>query len=311
MRKTTQISGGRVVAALALVLLASSPLVAGQPTVSFGITGAGSGGTLDGIFTSPYQGTINNSAVNVICDDFANNSYVPENWTAYVTSLSSINAGTDTPGDLKWNNAVSGGTITVPGVTGSNLGSPTNPYAAWNLSQQTAYDVAAYLAIELDSSPKASQTSEDLSYAIWELFDATGASGSPSDLVSVPADNDKVVSWLNGYSDATTLANATQDVENAITQVCANASGGCTSPGGVKSVNGTLSFLNGWSINIYTYDPAGGAPTCNGGACSSAPPQEFITVPESSSVSALAVYFLFGGGSLLFWGRGRIVRSDS
>jgi len=292
MRHITRISGGVVVSALGLVLLASSPMVA-QSTVNFTINNVGAGGSLDGIYTSPYGGTVNGTSTPVICDDFANTSFVPEAWKAYVTSLSSI-VGNNPNGILEWNNANSGGTV--------------DGYAAWNLGQQTAYDVAAYLAIELDSSPAASQTSEDLSYAIWELFDATGASGSPADLLSIPPDNDQVVSWLNGHSDLTTLNNATQDVENAITQVCANASLGCTTSGGVENVGGTLSFLNGWNINIYTFDPAGGAPTCNGGQCSSAPPQEFITIPESSSAGAFAVYLLLGCASLLFVGRRRIFK---
>jgi len=291
---TRQVSARTVVTILALALLASGPVVAAQPTVSFSITGVGSGGSLDGVYTSPYAGTVNGVATPVICDDFANNSYVPEDWTAYQTSLSSVNAGTNTAGILKWNNANSGGSV--------------DGYAGWNLNQKTAYDVAAYLAIELGSSPAASTTSEDLSYAMWELFDATGASTSPVDL---PADGDMVVSWLTStHPDPTTLKNATIDVENAISQVC--SSGGGCSPigGGVESVNGTPSFLNDWSINIYTVDTSDPitCPDDTGKVCSSTPPQEFITVPESSSVPGFAVYLLFGGASLLFFGQRRVFK---
>jgi hypothetical protein len=285
---TAQMSGRTVVTILGLLLLASAPVVAAQPTVSFSITGVGSGGSLDGVYTSPYAGTVNGIATPVICDDFANTSYVPEDWTAYQTSLSSVNAGTDTPADLKWNNANSNGAV--------------DGYAGWDLNQKTAYDVAAYLAIELDSSPAASTASEDLSYAMWELFDATGASST-----NLNSDGDTVVSWLSG--DPTTLKNATVDVENAISEICATG-GGCTTTAGVKSVNGTPTVLNGWSINIYTI-PSGDSPTCpdnTGGVCGSAPPQEFITVPESSSVPGFALYLLFGGASLLFFGRRRVFK---
>lgn len=303
MRRTTQMSARTVVTILGLVLLASSPLAAAQPTVSFSITGVGAGGSLDGIYTSPYTGTVN-GIINtpVICDDFANNSYVPEDWTAYVTSLSSVNAGTNTAGILKWNNANSGGTV------------DTDP--AWDLSQKTAYDVLAYLAIELDSSPSASTTSEDLSYAMWELFDATGASTSPTDL---PPDGDTVVSWLTTapHIDPTTLANATEDVENAISKVCPTVgpTGACTITAGVESVNSTPTFLNGWNINIYTVDPSDPitCPDNSGGTCSSTPPQEFITVtavPEASSLAAFGVYLLLGGASFLFFGRPRIFRGE-
>ena len=74
---TAQMSGRTVVTILGLLLLASAPVVAAQPTVSFSITGVGSGGSLDGVYTSPYAGTVNGIATPVICDDFANSSYVP------------------------------------------------------------------------------------------------------------------------------------------------------------------------------------------------------------------------------------------
>ena len=88
---------------------------------------------------------------------------------------------------------------------------------------------------------------------MWELFDATGASST-----NLNSDGDTVVSWLSG--DPTTLKNATVDVENAISEICATG-GGCTTTAGVKSVNGTPTVLNGWSINIYTI-PSGDSPTC-------------------------------------------------
>ncbi len=321
MRRKLQISGRTVVAPLALVLFAGNLLAAGQPTVSFSLSGTGIGGSLDGVYTSPYQGTISGitGTVPVICDDFANNSYVPENWTAYVTSLSSINTGTDTPGDLLWNNAKSGGT-----VDGSS----------WDLgNQQTAYDVAAYLAIEImncgtTATPYVpgctlpSAASEDLSYALWELFDATGASS-----MNLPALSDNVKSWLSG--DSSTLSAATGYVESAINAVCAT---GCTTVGGVTTVNSntTVSALTGWSVNIYSVDPPPGGPyggtggpiTCSG-TCSATPPQEFITVsaasgmtysspmPEPSSPAVLGVYCLFGGASLLFFGRRRLFKNGN
>ena len=328
MRQTTQTSGRTVVAALALALFAS-PLVA---SVDFDLNGVGSGGSLDGIYTSPYQASISGitGSVSVICDDFANNSYVPEDWTANVTTLSSINLGTATPGDLKWNNAVSGAPPHRPRVTGSNLGSPTNPYAAWNLAnQETAYDVAADLTIQLMNATAASTASEELSYALWELFDATGASTANP---SLPSNSDQVAPWLTSTQpDPTTLSAATAYVEAAIDAVC----GGPTRPncsttgGGVTTLNNNVSVsaLDGYNVNIYTIVP-GTTPTCFSGStpvsCGSTPPQEFLTVdkstgttynsnsvPEPSSLGALGVYFLFGGGSLLFFGRRRIFRTGN
>src|SRR5277367_1307801 len=80
---------------LALMFLATCALVAlPPPTVTFNLTGVGSGANLAGVYTSPYTGNVNGgSSMSVICDDFADDSYVPETWTAYQSSLSSVVSG--------------------------------------------------------------------------------------------------------------------------------------------------------------------------------------------------------------------------
>lgn len=280
---TTQISGLTAAAALALVLFASSPLPAQTP---FAIVGVGIGGSLDGIYTSPYQGEIGGTfhsgvlsggtPTSVICDDFSNNSYVPEYWTAYDTSLSSINAGTNTPGELKWETANSGGNVTTGASSG--LGSLGDPYAGWDLgNQETAYDVAAYLAIEIMTcgptnpvdaacTSQASTTSEQLSYALWELFDATGGSTVNPNLNSHPSDSDTVVSWLKTSPnvDPGTLSAATQDVENAIAAICGSSN--CTTTSGATELKSgvTMTALSGYTVNIYSADTSDPI-TCSGG----------------------------------------------
>ena len=146
---------------VAAMFLAACPLFAAPPTVTFNLTSIGSGANLGGVYTSPYAGNINGGpTVPVICDDFADDSYVPETWTAYMTSLSSILAGTAT--NLKWAQGWNG--------TG-NAAAPT--YA---LSQADAYATAAILAINILTS--SGLTQEEYSYAMWELFDPTAASAA-------------------------------------------------------------------------------------------------------------------------------------
>lgn len=287
-----------MLAASALVFLGSNTLLADQPTVTFFLNGAAIGGSLDGVYTSPYQAQLdgNPTEVPVICDDFANNSYVPETWTAYVTNLSSAIDGTNTPNELKWNNADSSGNVVVG----------ANTYAGWNLDQILAYDVSAYLAVQImqTSVPSATTASEDYSYAMWELFDANGA--SQLNYPNQPPPVDTVVNWLN--SDPGTLNAASQYVEDAIDAVCGGVGRpNCTTAGGVTSISGTPAVLAGYTVNIYTYK------SCVDGACTQVsppnPPQEFITVtamPESSSIATLAGYLLFGIVSLLLFGRRRL-----
>ncbi len=297
--------------AISASLVADPPPPLHQPTVIFHLTDVGLPGrpSLHGVYTSPYTGHIDSGIdIPVICDDFSDNSYVPEDWTAYSTALSSINLGAThyTTGDLKWNNANSGGDI---------IGGST--YAGWNLNQQAAYNVAAYLAIKIIQT--SATVRQNYSFALWELFAATPGQSSSNGTSSAP--NDKVVTWLNarGAPGMVTLNAASQYVEDAIVAVCGSA-GGCTTDGTthVTSLNGTpTSILSGWNVNLYSFASCT-VGTANGRNCSSAP-QEFITatpvtvshtnVPESPSLGSLAAYLLFGGGALFFSGRRRFVLS--
>lgn len=118
------------------------------PTVTLNLTGV-SGGVLGGVYTSPYEGNINGGAtIPIICDDFADESYLPETWTAYDTNLSSLSPST-TDSYLKW-------------------GADVN--TSLNLGQAQEYAVAAYLITEL-LTPNTGLNNNDLSFAIWGLFD--------------------------------------------------------------------------------------------------------------------------------------------
>jgi hypothetical protein len=250
---------------LVVVVLAASPLVA---QVNFNLTGAGSGGpNLDGVYTSPYTGTINGGpSVPVICDDFSDESYLPEQWTAYQTSLSTIVGGSG-PSYLQWKDADSNGAVSAGGTS----------YAGWDLSQPLAYEAATVLSIDILQAAPGSTAQKVYSYALWELFDPYG---------SLPADPG-VIPWLNGASgtvDTATLQAATADVEAAVNQV----------KGSGFNLSAYLNANNISSVTIYSYDAAGGPPTCSGGSCASSPPQEFISVttPEASTPVLLAVDLL-------------------
>jgi hypothetical protein len=247
MRYTMQKSWYLVVVALALMFLATGPLAA-QPTTTFNLTSAGSGANLGGVYTSPYDGTVSpgGPTIPVICDDYIDDSYVPEQWTAYVTSLSSLTSGT-TLGYLNWLNT-SGSTITVDG---------------YSLNQAKAYTVAAYLAGEILQSGVGSMAQEDLSFAMWGLFD-------PAALTTI------------GSPDQ---GNATTDLKNAVLYV----------------ENNNLGPSNYANVTIYSYDPAS-LPTCGGAACPTPRPQEFIVVSmaEPPSTALLGLDLLAVAGLMLF-----------
>jgi len=171
-----------LLAITALLVLTSNALVAQPPTTNFLLNGVGSGQVLAGVYTSPYSGQINGGATtSVICDDFADDSFVPEQWTTYVTSMSDLTLGTwGTPDPyVKWL-TTPGSTVTVNGQT---------------LNQSQAYTVAAVLAVDIMQSSGILQ--EDYSYALWELFDAPHA-----------------FSQLTAYGKSTTQAQ--NDLNNAV-----------------------------------------------------------------------------------------------
>jgi hypothetical protein len=172
---------------IAFLCLTTGPLAAAPPTTTFNLTGVGSGANLAGVYTSPYSGNINGgTTIPVICDDFADDSYVPETWTAYVTQLSSLTPGTS-DSYLNWLNTT-GSSITVDG---------------YSLNQALAYTVAAVLAIDILTSSGTAQ--EDYSFALWELFDAPNA-----------------FNQLSAYGDSADEATALADLNNAVTYVETN-----------------------------------------------------------------------------------------
>jgi hypothetical protein len=262
-----------IVAPLALVLLATTPLMAQDP-VTVNLNGLGSGSILAEAYTSPYTGTINGGpTIDVICDDFADNSYDPEEWTAYATQLSSLTSGTpDTT--LRW--LGNGSTITVDGHT---------------LDQAQAYTVAAVLAVDLLASAPGSEAQEDLSYAMWGLFDPTGTSSDPG-----------AFTWLSDYKDTTDLNNAETYLNNAVTYV-------------FNSANASQVQADVNAVTIYSYDPSANpdGPSCGGKPCPASPPQELITVTtvraSEASTPVLLAVDLLGFMALLRFLRKRISRS--
>jgi hypothetical protein len=248
-----------------LALFAASPLSAAPPpTVTFNLT-AVNGSNLGGVYTSPYFGNINGGAtIPVICDDFIDDSYVPETWIAYVTQLSEIASESSNDNFLKWNGGWNG--------TGSASNSPL--LAAQSLTQIQAYETAAILAVDILGS--SGTTQQEYSFAMWELFDSTDASAA---LPSVYQSD--VATMINTAATAVTTGNL-------------------------------ASALNGATVTFYSFVPnVPGSPTCNGGPCPTAPPQEFVAVSMAEPWSpAVLGIDLLGVAALMLFVRRRTAASQ-
>jgi len=133
-----------------------------QTTTSMTLNTPGNGTTLGDVYVDPYTATVGGvSGTTVICDDWSNNSYLGESWTAY-----QINAAT---------------------VSNPSLGTPM-----WG-NNQSVYNELAYLGSQLLSiynptNPTAAQRIEqtELSFAIWQLTwnSATGENPQPLSYLS-------------------------------------------------------------------------------------------------------------------------------
>jgi len=132
------------------------------------LTGVGDGANADGVYVSPYTGTITGSGVNysgnIICDDFTDESFVGDTWNA-----SGVNAAS---------------------VNGSQLftGGYSDPWNGKTYNAQQDYDAVAWLANQLVMSSNLTNwtAQTNISFAIWDIMDgqatdpdggATGTNG--------------------------------------------------------------------------------------------------------------------------------------
>jgi hypothetical protein len=211
-------------------------------TSYFQLTGV-QGATLPigGVYTSPYYATVGTTTnVAVICDDFADDTYLNESWTAFTTDLSQVGASSV----LKWGNG--GGAASI------GLG----------LGRDEAYTVAAYLSQQILSAVGGSKNQQDLSYALWGLFDVDA------------------FTYLTNNGLGPDRTAALTAISTAITYVVTH---------GLNT--GNFSAQTGANVTIYSYDTGA---MCGAGHCPTEPPQEFIRVsmPEPSYLTMLGVDLL-------------------
>jgi hypothetical protein len=120
---------------MAVAVLCFAPCALGQ--VNINLTSAGNN-VMDGVYVGPYNATVNGTSTQIICDDFTDESYVGESWTANVTTLANL--------------------------SGTKWGGMSNA--------TTLYDEAAWLATQMVSptySGNATQVGY-LAYALWAVF---------------------------------------------------------------------------------------------------------------------------------------------
>jgi len=114
-----------------LGLLGLAPYAVADSSDPMLLTSAGSN-VMGGIYVGAYTALVNGVSTQVVCDDFADDSYINESWTASVTNFSSL-------GSTKWQSSA-------------------------------GYNEAAWLIRQMFSSSNPTTVGE-IQYAIWGIFD--------------------------------------------------------------------------------------------------------------------------------------------
>lgn len=124
----------------AIALLGFGPWAFGQ-TANIYLTSPGNN-VMNGVYVGPYFATVNGVSSAIICDDFVDETYNNESWTANINTTSNLNG------------------------------------TKWGTGASALYNEAAHFAgvmMGLESNPVANaQTIGYLSYTIWALFDKSG-----------------------------------------------------------------------------------------------------------------------------------------
>ena len=146
------------------------------------------GANMGGVYTNPYQLTINGLATWLACDDFATDISNGDTWTAKVNTLSDAEGGA--------------AKFTLAGVdipTSPSTATPSSP--AYTLAEM--YDAAALIALQMLENPTAGSGNGDYSYAIWQIFDPIAYKGyssslSSSDIGNIATDLTDALQWAHG-----------------------------------------------------------------------------------------------------------------
>jgi len=134
---------------LVLAMVFAVPSAFAQGSVGISMSDGGPY-VMNGVYVGPYTANVNGKSSQIICDDFADDTYLNESWTANVTSF-------------------------------SNLGSSSVPMWSSKGNSSTLYADAAWLATQMFVTANKNTTSEGyLAYALWSLFNPNALNGLSS-----------------------------------------------------------------------------------------------------------------------------------
>jgi len=155
--KLTELKLRSLMKRLALITAIMTATAAGLhagtvPTASMQLTGVGDSVTLGNVYVDPYTATVGGVAnTSVICDDWSNDTYYNESWTAQVMSATTV--GNSTYGTPMFGN------------------------------NQSLYNEMAWLGAQLLANPTNATAQTEISFAMWDLsYGINGNTQTPGPL---------------------------------------------------------------------------------------------------------------------------------
>jgi hypothetical protein len=158
-------------------------------TYNMDLTGVGNGTVADGVYVTPYVGTITGNGLNysgfVICDDFNHESYLNSPWTATETGAGALDGGERF--------TFNGNAVTA----------------------QQAYNAAGWLANGLLANYGTSAQT-DYAFAIWNIFDngqlnPNGGSLALEQAAFTAANNGYVASNVSVFTPTSSASTSPQE----------------------------------------------------------------------------------------------------
>jgi hypothetical protein len=269
-----------------LAFSAAVPLFA---DVTIQATGTNYGFSQAGVYTSPYSGTVTpagGSPVSswLICDDYFDDTYLGESWSATATSVSSL--PTTSPSPVLYN-----GTTWGSGVNTVSL-NQVQEYAVISILAEQMLAVVQNEPSDDDSQRAADEaTAAAYGFAIWNF---TNINGYPVFDASNP--NRKTSTWDScGQNDLPGVCSSQSTnvlrtlSEDEIASILGYITSAVSSIAGESDDALRSQFAN---VTIYNWNP--NTPPTGCGGCTSAP-QEFIGVsavamPEPGTPLLLLFY---------------------
>ena len=250
MRKSLSILAMALFFPVALILFQG---VAAADGVSMALVSIPTSGVLGNVYTSPYsiEVGVGNTIEALSCDDYLTDIGVPTYWTATENTLGAllnITAETSVPigATLPTKYPLAGDDEVYLTPDGGSTQATLGPLDAF---QQ--YYMVAFLADTMLHTASGSLAQEELSYAIWQIFDQSAYLGYNGGELSTQQQSDvnaDITSALN-YITNTPLTPSSPLYDMEIYTPCGPAGGVCTpgsGPNGTDQQDWSQEFV-GWA----------------------------------------------------------------